>query len=158
MYTRERGDTRSKRVKITPSLALRKEKIFPHTLLALVGGCDTLMVFSLLYPDVVFWAFLGLWIWRWKEHLQAMNFSENSYPVVRWSSGFKQVRPGVRFFFFFSFFFSGVFLDTPRYQDRRRDNCMLLVSYSSAHLLRLYKGVQASLQMCVSKFQENLAS
>lgn len=44
---------------------------------------------SVFFTQMCFWALLGLCVWRWEEHLQAKNFSKNSYSGVRWSSGFK---------------------------------------------------------------------
>lgn len=48
MCKKEREEARLKRVKVIPSLASRKEDTFTHSLLALAGGHDTLMVFSCL--------------------------------------------------------------------------------------------------------------
>lgn len=52
MCKREREKARLKRVRVIPSLALRKEDTFLGILLALVGGRDTLIVFGGLYPHV----------------------------------------------------------------------------------------------------------
>lgn len=90
------------------------EGISAHALLVLVSGHNTLMVSSLLYPEVVLsisWA-LGLEMERassGKESFQEL--------LLLLSSGLNSW--GQDLDLFFSFLFSGVFLGIPGYQDRR---------------------------------------